>query len=282
MKEPLKELSLFAYYWAPHFCDSSCRLYHQNWSITRFLQTGEQLPSHADFFIEKIREHCQKKGIHRILISGSADSGLLATVCQALANPIIDLSKIEITIIDRCSTVIEQNRLFAKTLKLKIKFICGDLLTTPIKQYDLILAHHFINFFSHEQKPKLFKTWFQALAEKGTLLIYNKTSEQFSNSEKMKIDPEKIKTRLAELKKTIADQDLPDEILQSIEEFMYRENIREQFNKKELMNLIGSNQFKIIDHQEIDDSTLKGPRGPTAGRLGDFPRITHLLALSKA
>lgn len=282
MYEPLKELSLFAYHWAPHFCDPSCRLYHQNWSMTRFLQTGFELPTHANFFIEKIRHRCEEYGEQKILISGSADTGLLATVYEAIAKTHLDVKKLDITLIDRCATVIEQNRLLAKKLGINLQLLCGDLLSTPLEHYDIILAHHFINFFSNEQKPKLFQIWSKALANRGTLLIYNKTSEEFSGSVKMTIDPQKIEARLREFQTKIAQNNLPSEILKSIEEFMYRENIREQFSRSELMHLIQSNQLKILDHRESDDSTLKVPKGPTAGRLGDFVRTTHLLALSKA
>lgn len=281
MIEPLKELSLFAYYWAPHFCHSSCRLYHQNWSITRFIQSGQTLPPHADFFIEKIA-HYHRQGHKKLLISGAADTGLLAVVQQAMMEHQIPPQDFNITLIDRCSTVIEQNKLYAKILGLSVEFICDDILSTPLTDFDIVLAHHFINFFSGDNKQELFDRWAKCLSKKGVLLIYNKTSDHIGEARSITLNSQKIDKRLSEAKQQIELLELPPEILSSIETFLKEEKIRAQFTKTELMQLIQKSQLCISEHQEFPaDAYTSASRSPTSTRLDAEPRTIHLLTLAK-
>jgi ubiquinone/menaquinone biosynthesis C-methylase UbiE len=277
MQEPLKELSLFTFYWAKHFCEPSCRLYHQNWSITRFIQNGNQLPDHAAYFIEKIQNY-HALGHKNLLISGAADTGMLAIVHEALMSNKTGLQNFSITLIDRCPTVIEQNRLYAKSIKLPINLICGDILSTPLHDFDMVMAHSFINFFSEEKKQDLFHAWSSLLTEKGVLLIYNKTQDDPKKLMERRLDPTKIQERLTAAKQKIEDHGLPQEILNSISDFYNNEKIREQFTRVSLMEMIKTSRLKIIDHQE---TLTTGSFGPTSTRLDAQPRTTHLLTLSK-
>jgi hypothetical protein len=280
MSEPLKELSLFAFYWAKHFCAPECRLYHQNWSITRLIQNGHQLPRHADFFIDQISKY-HAVGHKKILISGAADTGLLAMVHEALLQKNIPIQDIKITLIDRCATVIEQNKLFAKTLGLNVQFICGDILASSLEPHDIIIAHHFINFFDPASKPKLFKKWFDTLTNHGVTLVYNHSTEEANESQKRKVDFKRVANRLKDVAEAIEREHLPADVYNSIEMFMHKENVRIQPKRKDLMTLIELSQLTIAHHTELDESSSPN-HGPTASRLGSYPRSTHLLVLSKS
>jgi SAM-dependent methyltransferase len=203
---------------------------------------------------------------------------MLAMVHEALMSNETILQSFSITLIDRCPTVIEQNRLYAKSIKLPVDFICGDILSTPLHDFDVVIAHSFINFFSEEKKQELFDAWSRLLAEKGVLLVYNQTLDDPKKSSGRRLNPTKIQERLREAKLKIEVHDLPREALDSISDFYNNEKIREQFTKTHLMEMIKASQLKIVDHQE---TLTMSSVGPTSTRLDDQPRTTHLLTLCK-
>jgi SAM-dependent methyltransferase len=232
---------------------------------------------HAAFFIEKI-QHYQALGHKNLLISGAADTGMLAMVHEALMNTETVLQNFSITLIDRCPTVIEQNRLYAKSINLPVNFICGDILSTPLHDFDMVIAHSFINFFHEEKKQALFNAWSKLLTEKGILLIYNKTFDDPQKLMERRLNPAKIQERLTEAKLKIELHSLPKDAFDSISDFYNNEAIREQFTRDKLMQMIKMSQLKIVDHQE---TLTTHSVGPTSSRLDDQPRTIHLLTLCK-
>jgi len=245
--------------------------------MTRFIQTGHQLPENAAFFIEKI-QHYRALGHKNLLISGAADTGMLAIVYEALMSNAAGLQNFSITLIDRCPTVIEQNRLYAKSMKLPINFICGDILSTPLHDFAIVMAHSFINFFSEEKKQDLFHAWSRLLTKQGVLLIHNKTLDDLKKSMERRLNLTKIQERLTVAKQKIEVHDLPQETLDSISDFYNNERIREQFTRTHLMEMIKTSQLRLIDHQE---NLAVDYYGPTSTRLDAQLRTTHFLTLSK-
>jgi SAM-dependent methyltransferase len=270
--EPLKELALFAYYWADRTCSDDCRQYHKNWSLIRFLDLDSQLPHHADYFIKQIQKYAQNKKSLSILISGSADTGLLAVVLTGIK----DLhTPVEITLIDRCQTVLLQNQLFAQFKHITIKTIQTDIFELNQGEFDLILAHSFINFFDDAQHEKLFNKWHSLLKHGGQVLINNKSIAE--NLDSRIISDAAIEKKLLAIQKKINAESLPTSIVNSIKDFWSNQPLRHQIIHTDLLLKIAACGFHIREHTMIDQDGA----GPIAGRYALQKRITNLMTLER-
>lgn len=270
--EPLKELALFSYYWAEKTCSSECRQYHKNWSLVRYLDLESELPQHSDYFIKQIRRYTQKKKRISILISGAADTGLLAIILKSVKR--INTS-VEITLLDQCQTVLMQNQIFANHQHVTIKTIQKNILNFDEKKFDLILAHSFLNFFEPPKQVKLFKKWHSLLKINGQLLINNKSV--LDKIDRRKISQKIIKEKLKLIKRKIVSEELPESISNSIAKFWSNQPLRHQIAHDQLEKLILRNKFNVIDHYIIDQAS----KGPMANRYGSSQRTTNLLTLQR-
>ncbi|MEM0977158.1 MAG: class I SAM-dependent methyltransferase [Pseudomonadota bacterium] len=108
-----------------------------------------------------------------MLISGGADTGVLALVIAALGTRAISS---DFTYIDICKTPVEQNTLMATKLGLNAVILHGDVLDLDIEQVDAVVAHNFVSFFPPELRQRLFRKWFEALKPGGVALIANNAS----------------------------------------------------------------------------------------------------------
>lgn len=273
--EPLKELALFSYYWAPLLCKSpKCTAYHQHWSLIRLLDGAGRQPDHANFFIDGLNTYADKSNI-KILISGCADTGILAIVNDAM----IKMEFIpKITLIDQCATTIQQNRLYADYLNLDVELIVGDILTANLSDYDVILAHSFLNFFDDRSLEILFKQWHSFLNIDGVLLINNKSVSEPTNNINRKINLSLINERMINVEKEIKKLGLQKELATSIKDFWLTGDVRDLITTSRLMELVKINKFAVLSHELINN---KKGSAPTSVRYVDYSRHENLLILQK-
>lgn len=273
--EPLRELSLFAYHWAPLLCQNAdCTSYHKNWSLIRLLDGQGRQPDHPNFFIENIKVYANKPN-SKILISGSADTGILSVVNDAITDMGITP---KITLIDKCKTTVQQNRLYAEYLNLKVEFIVGDVLTEHLSSYDVILAHSFLNFFNDQSLEILFKQWHSFLRAGGVILLNNKSVEKESDNTSRQIDTSLVGRRVKHVEHEALKLNLSKEHVDSIKEFWLRGSIRKLILQSRLLELIHKNNFSIISH--VAKNSESGS-APTSVRYDKYFRQENLIVLQK-
>ncbi len=273
--EPLKELSLFAYHWAPLLCDSAdCTSYHKNWSLIRLLDGRGRQPDYPEFFIENIKIYASQPS-SKILISGAADTGVLSVVHDAIVQMGVTP---QITLIDKCKTTIQQNKLYAEYLNLKVDFIAGDVLLEKLSSYDLILAHSFLNFFNDQSLEILFKQWNSFLKVGGVLLLNNKSVEINSANGARQVDRSLICERIKNVELEALRLNLSTEYVNSIKEFWLNGSIRKLILQSRLIELIKKNNFLIKSHQSRKSESGSGP---TSVRYGENCRFENLIVLQK-
>jgi len=175
-REPLDRLARFAFDWAPATCgsDSPCRDYHQSWSVIRHLQRGGALPAGAQEFAAAARQRLDAGGRPRVLISGAADTGILAMLTVGLGD---DLRRCELFMIDRCRTPVLQNMLFAEAAGLSLTATATDVLACAYGNMDLIYGHNFLLFFDPEARAALFRKWASQLAPGGEICLMQSISK---------------------------------------------------------------------------------------------------------
>ena len=106
-------------------------------------------------------------GRPRVLIAGSADSGLIRLVSEAY-----EAQPLQATIVDLCNTPLKLCEEFAAERKIEVSCVCGDLATfTAPDSLDLIFAHLVLGFMTFEQRAQTLQNWVHSLASGGKLVL---------------------------------------------------------------------------------------------------------------
>ena len=197
--EPLDRLARFSWDWAPLLCDPEhgCCDYHRVWSLVRLLQKDGVLPAGKDFFQRHFASLIENDR-RRVLISGSADTGLMAlvyTTFKALnATP-------EIVLVDRCKTTVIQNRILASYLGLEADIRQGDIRNINCEPVDAVIAHSFLIFFPQPARQKVIDAWGRVLNPGGKVLM----STTIAQHDKVK-NPSKDEARIIASKPQLVEK----------------------------------------------------------------------------
>jgi SAM-dependent methyltransferase len=167
--EPLAFLARFSWDWAPLLCnpEHDCCAYHRSWSLVRLIQKAGALPAGLSFFQEQIAGLVAQDR-KRVLISGAADTGLLALVCNIFRSLEADP---QIVLIDRCRTTVTQNRILASYLGLDADIKQGDIREIDCEPVDAVIAHSFLVFFPQPARQEVINAWGRVLKPGGKVLM---------------------------------------------------------------------------------------------------------------
>ncbi|WP_395770155.1 class I SAM-dependent methyltransferase [Arenimonas sp.] len=157
---------------APTLCAGNpfgdCRWYHASWPVLKGLGVFISLKSDDDFLLPQLRAAISG-GARRILVSGTADAGMLARIaaCRDAAPDGLD-----ITVLDCCPTPLALCRQYAERAGLPIRTVQADILNyrEGAEAYDLICTHSFLTFFDAAQRLQLVRQWHALLKPGGALI----------------------------------------------------------------------------------------------------------------
>ncbi len=166
--------------WAENGCwrdpenGQSCANYHAIWQYLRIIGAVTTLDRHAPYYHKAIAQIAQDKGSTRVLLSGSADYGLLAVVAKAFREA---GSEPCITLVDRCGTPLKLARWYAEQRQLAVQTEQADLLDySPRAGFDLICVHSLFGLIPGQLRPALLKRWHGLLRPGGRILCINAVS----------------------------------------------------------------------------------------------------------
>jgi SAM-dependent methyltransferase len=152
------------------FCDAACREYHGVWGFLRLYGVLPAVSREAAFLRARVSE-ALTAGARRVLISGTADFGILAHVAEGIAD---SGQSAEITVADLCPTPLKLSEWYAARNGFRIATAAGNILNFQGGPFDLIVAHNFLNFFAPIDRAALAAKWAELLAPGGRLLAYNR------------------------------------------------------------------------------------------------------------
>ena len=206
--EDLPKLARFAFDQADQLCGSEhgCAPYHKTWSFLRLFERGGALPGGEAFYRQEL-ERVVARGGKRVLLSGAADTGLMALVLKVFS----DLGVApDITLVDLCSTVIEQNRLFCADLKTDAVLFKGSIHDYAGDPFDAIFAHSFMLFFPKNELASLARTWRNLLKDDGIVLSTDYMATSLEPVWISALTREDIENRLVALSKAAEDEGLDE------------------------------------------------------------------------
>ena len=178
-EEPLVESAPLARQLAARLCRTDpetclrCDWNHGLWQYLRMLGLVTSPAHHAAFFRHGLGSVRPAADPLRILVSGSADYGMLAQVLAALAP--FEAGEISVTVVDICATPLALNRWYAGRAGRRIETVQCDILEhSAAEPYDVVCAHAFLAMFPAERRPALLGRWHSLLRPGGRVITVNR------------------------------------------------------------------------------------------------------------
>jgi SAM-dependent methyltransferase len=168
--EPLHESAPVAWALAGTHCAGdpqsadSCLWYHRVWQYLRLLGIITSIRTNTAFLQATLRRLAPTHA--RVLISGSADYGMLAQLRGAYAARPLD-----VTMLDRCGAPVAVNQWYAARYGMTVTPVCGDALAVETdRPFDLVCTHNFVGRFDPAPRQRLIDRWHAVLRPGGVVV----------------------------------------------------------------------------------------------------------------
>jgi SAM-dependent methyltransferase len=153
---------------AETLCANDCAWYHGPRQYLRALEIVPGIGRDSRYFADTLQKLAREGGFSRVLISGSADCGILAHVSAAYAAA---GAALHITCVDRCGTPIAMNQWYASSCGVPIDAHQVDVVDfTPKQPFDLVCTHGFLGWFAPAARREIVATWHRVLRPGGVVL----------------------------------------------------------------------------------------------------------------
>lgn len=147
-------------------CTPECHAYHAVWGLLRLFGNLPGVGLDHAFLLSAIGG-AVRDGARRVLISGSADHGVLSYVLAVFD----DMGETpDVTVIDLCPTPLLTCTAYAARKGHVIRTEAVDATQFSAPAFDLIIAHNFLNFFSPDDRFGLIRHWRDLLVPGGTVI----------------------------------------------------------------------------------------------------------------
>ncbi len=166
-REDLVQLAISQFQAAHQNCDH-CRIYHAIWPYLRI--AGAVGGVEADEpFLQPILQELLLTERSKVLIAGSADSGVTALVARAAAQL---GHHVHLTVIDRCLTPLLTCQAYALTQGLDLSFYQANLLNVIFShKFDLIVGHSVLPFIPAAERRTMLAALANNLTPNGRIMF---------------------------------------------------------------------------------------------------------------
>jgi len=174
----------FAHAYAQTHChqnsdSKSCAWYHGSWQFLRLLDLVSTPDVHAAHFNTQLERIAGDPTFKNILVCGSADSGLVKTIHEALRHR---QSEIKLTVVDICETPLKDCQLYSDKNGFQITTSKQDVLEGFSESaFDAIFTHSFMGYFDDATRQRLLHIWARSLRTGGRLITVQRIRENYAN-----------------------------------------------------------------------------------------------------
>jgi len=244
-----------------------CGALHAVWSDLRLLKLAAEPERHAAFYRESL-EHVAVSA-PRVLVSGCADWGMLATVIAAYRGAPLD-----VTAIDRCPTPLLLCAWYGGAVGLPVRTAVVDAIEfDEYDSYDVVCTHSLLTYYVQSGRERLVANWQRLLRTGGAVVTVTRLAEQTTATESVKARAarfgELAVQRLAELG---IDRD-PTMLRARAERFAAAQISHPVGNERDVRTLFEAQGFAVT---RLDVRQLEGiGRDPIGGaaRSGTYAEI---------
>lgn len=245
--ENLRQLAADACELAVRRC-GPCQNFHLLWPYLRL--AGASGGDVGSPFVHAILARLLSAGNARILIAGSADSGLLAVVARAAG------AETEIVVLDRCQTPLELCRRFAERWSLPIETLQLDLMELSLQsRFDIVFAHSLLQFIPADRRVDVLARMRRSLRPDGRLVIVFRTSARIEGSLLAEYRASYPKYLIEQLEAMNVELPEPREIFaRRVDAYAEERRAREgaHVSRAEVEQLIEAAGFEIEDITQIE------------------------------
>jgi SAM-dependent methyltransferase len=193
--EDLAQLAATQYRIADQACDT-CRDYHALWPYHRLAGVVGGAKA-GSLNVERVLSEAFNGGHRKVLIAGTADTGLLALTAR-VGIPF----GVEIVVLDRCATPLALCRQFAQDWSLRADMLHRDLTNLDIKSgFDVVLASSILAFIAPDQRVDVLSRLHGALRPNGRLINVVNVSARVSGEAMPQYRADYSQRMLAELER---------------------------------------------------------------------------------
>lgn len=170
-EEPLRESAPVAYRLAHAHCPAGpegCRDYHAMWQYFRQIGLLTTIATNGEFLVETLGRLAVAGLCRRVLVSATADYGMLAHVLHACRRAGVEP---EITVIDLCETPLALNRWYAERMGAAIHTCCANVLEfAAAEPFDVVCTHSFLGRLTPEVRIGVLRKWHEVLRPGGRVV----------------------------------------------------------------------------------------------------------------
>ena len=265
IEEPLEESAPLAWRLAPQLCytdpatGETCAWIHGLWQYLRLMGLVTAPQHHGEFYRKAFSGVTNPSSAPRVLISGTADYGMLAHVLAAFGG-----RAPRITVVDRCDTPLRLNQWYAARLACEIRTRRCDILDLADDDpYDVVCTHSFLGQFSPAQRVKLLGKWHQLLRPGGLAITVNRVRPAASPAQ-LGFAPDQAREFQAVVSRKAKALRLdPVELAEKAESYTKQNRIHPVRSGEEIRTLFEGAGFGV--EQLSCASVTKGGEGPVNG-----------------
>ena len=284
--ELLRESASLAWRNAPVLCRShggvrpDCAWYHGLWQYLRLLDIAVPPQRHAAFFTDALRSALEADRAQRIVITGTADYGMLA---QVLASVGVLSGPGQVTAVDVCETPLFLCKWYAMRSGQALVTRATDVLSWATNDvYDIACTHSLIPQFPPAQRKELIAAWRRVLRPGGRVLTTARINPAWT-PDRAGFAREQVgafRALVVERAQALVPRlDIAiEELAAAAETFAERIVTHSLTSRDELVNLFESGGFRLhrLDIRAIGGSLDSGLAGPSTNKSGTYAEIVAI------
>ena len=164
--------------------EQNCGWYHSSWQYLRIVDMVSTPYWHQEFYQKALKKALSGKKQARILVSGTADYGMLQEIMMLEDNSSIS----EIIILDLCRTPLEICEWFHKkypSSAITLNYLQQDIVGNAFgdRSQDLIITDAFLTRFPPNMRKLIVKEWRRMLKEDGSIITTIRLGGNLATSE---------------------------------------------------------------------------------------------------
>lgn len=141
-----------------------CHAYHRAQLYLRMIGARRGILGDAPFMMDAFRS-AAREGASRVLISGTAEYGIMAVLLHAYELEDVTPS---VTVIDLCETPLAVCRWYAERKGIEIETAACDILKFEADApFDVVASHFFVGRFRPDDRVTVARRWYDSLGPKG-------------------------------------------------------------------------------------------------------------------
>ncbi len=252
----------------------SCAWYHGSWQFLRLLDLVSTSDVHASHFDTQLKKIAGDSSFKNILVSGSADSGLVKTIHEALAHR---KAEIKLTVIDICETPLKVCEQYADKAGLQITTLRQDVLEgLPEATFDAIFTHSFMGYFDDAARQCLLAQWALSLRPGGRLITVQRIRENYAD-DVVRFNDLEINAFVARAKDLVRQSDFADlsefDIVGMAKKFAERFRNFPVRSAEQLQNMFETAGFRLAGFERQSTQGTEGVTGPSVPNAAGFYMI---------